>query len=322
MKVWRDRSRTASQPHWSVLFVVVAGIVSRGVAAQTPDQSDVGRFNQPFVPTAPPTPQEAAVSRDFRVIQTLPILGTNNAIGSSASAVSSGSPDGHATPDLLLRWLHQFQFVRLSASVDFSVDRFFINSSQDTNSLYWNIKAAFTDGNSDLFVPYVAYAGALDFGPGFAQWSNTLNNFYLGFTSGIGFGDGRPIAFRDSTRPGQWSISLDVAGGDRIANPPSFSNRFVVASADILYNVTADLRFGITPTIRFRNYPDYFGSHRRDLRLGFAAHAEWTPDWLTRINRGAELDFVVSFLRNRSTLASENYSQWEGGPALVLSWRF
>ena len=59
-----------------------------------------------------------------------------------------------------------------------------------------------------------------------------------------------------------------------------------------------------------------------DLRVGFLARAEWTPAWLSRLNPEAELDFTVSFLRNRSTLSSANYSRWEGGPALVLGWRF
>jgi hypothetical protein len=53
-----------------------------------------------------------------------------------------------------------------------------------------------------------------------------------------------------------------------------------------------------------------------------SSHWHEAPAWLTRLNPEAELDFTVSFLRNRSTLSGANYSQWEGGPALVFGWRF
>jgi hypothetical protein len=140
--------------------------------------------------------------------------------------------------------------------------------------------------------------------------------------AGVAFGtDGRRIAFRDATNPGEWSISLDIAAGYRFANPSAFANYFAVASVDVVYNVSPDLRLGITPTIRGRDYAVYFGAPRHDFRVGFLARAEWTPAWLTQINPEAELDFTVSFLRNRSTLLSANDSQWEGGRALVLGWR-
>ena len=293
-------------------------------ADQSDRGADLGRFDRPYAPATPPTPQAAAASKDFRIVLTLPAYGTNNAIGSAADASGQASPpDGHVTPDLLMRWLHQFSFIRVSASVDASVDRFFQFSSLDTDTLYGTVKVAFTDGTSDLFVPYAAYTGELDFGPGFAQWNDTLHSFFLGFTSGVGIGaDGRAVAFRDATDPGEWSISFDGAVGRRFAHPSDFANAFAVASVDIVYNASDTVRIGITPSVRVRNYGNYFGEPRHDVRWGWLARVEWTPEWLTKLNPGGELDFTVSFLRNRSTLSSANYSQWEGGPALVLSWRF
>lgn len=309
-------------------LLLVATLLSVSAVAQTAEQenrgADLGRFDRPNAPGTPPTPETAAVSQDFRLILTLPAYGTNNAIGADADATGQRNPpDGHVTPDLLLRWLHQYSFVRLAAGFDVSVDRFFIRSDQNSDSLYASFKAALTDGESDLLVPYVAYGGTLDFGPRLTQWNDTLHSFSVGFSSGIGLdADGRRIAFRDAIRPGDWSISVDIAIGHRLANPSDFANRFAVASVDILYNVNDTLRVGITPTIRARYYPNYFGAPRRDLRVGWYARAEWTPEWLARINPEAELDFTISFLRNRSNVASENYSQWEGGPALMLAWRF
>ena len=181
------------------------------------------------------------------------------------------------------------------------------------NACTGSVNAAFTEGSSDLFVPYAAYAGTLDFGTGLAQWNDTLNSVFAGFTSGFG-ADGRRIAFRDATNPGDWSVSVDAAAGYRFANPSAFANYFAVAPVDVLYNVSSDLRLGITPTIRGRDYADYFGAPRHDLRVGFLARAEWTPAWLSRLNPEAELDFTVSFLRNHSTLSSASYRQWGAVP--------
>jgi len=288
--------------------------------------ADLGRIDRPYAPTTPQTPQTAGTSQDFRLVVTLPAYGTNNAIGSAADAASTDRtqlPDGHVTPDVLLRWVHQFSFVKLSASLDASVDRFFIHSDQDSDSLYASFKAAWTDGSSDLFVPYVAYNGTLDFGPGLGEWNDTLYSFLLGFSSGVGLGaGGRVIRFRDAVNPGDWSVSLDTAIGKRLANPSRFANQFAIASVDVVYNVSTTLRFGVTPSVRWRYYNDYFGAPRRDFRFVGYARAEWNPDWLTRINPDAELQFGVSFLRNQSTLRSANYSQWEGGPSVSLSWRF
>ena len=66
------------------------------------------------------------------------------------------------------------------------------------------------------------------------------------------------------------------------------------------------------------------GHDGRNETEGIIDSSHWheAPAWLTRLNPDAELDFTVSFLRNRSTLSSANYTQWEGGPALVLGWRF
>lgn len=287
--------------------------------------ADLGPLDRPYAPTTPPTPQTAGTDQDFRLVVTLPLYGTDNAISSTADATTGRQqlPDGHVTPDVLLRWVHQFSFVKLSASVDASVDRYFIHSDQDSDSLYATFKAAWTDGSSDLFVPYLAYNGTLDFGPGLAEWNDTLYSFLLGFSSGIGFdAAGRLIPFRDAVNSGDWSISLDAAIGKRLANPSAFANQFAIATVDVVYNVSPTLRFGITPSVRWRYYNDYFGAPRRDFRFVGYARAEWNPDWLTRLNPGAELQFGVSFLRNQSSLASANYSQWEGGPQLSLSWRF
>jgi hypothetical protein len=52
-------------------------------------------------------------------------LSNENAVGVlSQSTPASGKPDTHVYPDTLLRWAHQFDLVRLSASGDIAFDRY------------------------------------------------------------------------------------------------------------------------------------------------------------------------------------------------------
>jgi hypothetical protein len=92
-----------------------------GVRARRSQRGTWNGSKRPDAPTTPKTPQTAGASRDFRLVVTPPAYGTNNAIGTAADAASTDRtqlPDGHVTPDVLLRWVHQFSFVKLSASVD------------------------------------------------------------------------------------------------------------------------------------------------------------------------------------------------------------
>jgi hypothetical protein len=162
-----------------------------------------------------------------------------------------------------------------------------------------------------------------DLRPNFGPSDDVLHSFSAGASSGIGFdGSGARIPLRDATKPGNWSVAFDVSGGRRLADPHDFQNSFVTAVADADYVISPTWTVGFTPKFRVRWYDDFEGGFRRDVRLTGILRAAWTPTWLTQLVRSAEIDFSVSFLRNYSTVADERFSQWEGGPSLVLAWRF
>ncbi len=88
----------------------------------------------------------------------------------------------HFNPDLLLKWSHQFAALKLSASVDVSIDRFFTETDQDGG-----LTASFTDGRSDLFVPYLSYNVTAELRPDFGKTDDVLHGFSAGFVSGIAY---------------------------------------------------------------------------------------------------------------------------------------
>jgi hypothetical protein len=80
--------------------------------------------------------------------------------------------------------------------------------------------------------------------------------------------------------------------------------------------------FVMTPKFRVRWYDSFFGEFRRDYRPGVVLQATWTPAWLTRRIKRAEVDFTVTFFRNMSNLPDESFTEWDVGPTVALSWKF
>ncbi|HJS86492.1 MAG TPA: hypothetical protein VJ779_13625 [Acetobacteraceae bacterium] len=267
----------------------------------------------------------AAAHKDWDVELNLPLSWSSNAVqefGEQSIAPGPPKADWHVTPDLLVRWSHQFDWVKLSAKVDVGEDRYFHEIAVNQDTVFATLKAEFTDGRSDLFVPYIAYTPEVDYLPFFAHWQYTLQDFYGGFTSGIGVRHGRLVRFRDAVEPGDWSFLLDLAAGQRLASPKGFENTFFIAGLDIIYVAAPKLSFWLSPRYRLRLYPDFFGEHRRDTRISGVLKAVWTPDWLRRLARDSELDFSVAWYKNYSNLEFERYTVWEVGPTLFLAWHF
>ena len=302
-------------------------LLGTAVAQEVPSASPTVEYapRPPAATISPQDTQPSAASKDFRLIFTLPLLATNNAIGPTSEVTgASGKPDTHVNPDLLLRWAHQFDFVRLSANGDIALDRYHTNTNQSSDTLKGGFRAALTDGRSDLFVPYAAYGVISDYEPGwFVTRDDIFHNFSLGFTSGIGISaEGGIIPFRDSSGAGDWSVALDIVGGERLADPRDYQNAFAAFTTDVVYNLTPDYRFGLLSTLRFRDYDSYYSQNRRDAFLAFQARLELTPDWLTRTLPGAEIDLAISYQQNTSTVPTQSYSRWEGGPIFILTQRF
>lgn len=306
----------------AALALLIAGTAAAQQAPTGPGpESDIKRERQRLGPETPPEP--GTPPKDFEIALTAPVLLTDNAVREDVVGNATQRGDAHFNPDLFLKWSHQFANFRLATSVDASVDRYFTETDLDLDTAFGSVALALTDGRSDLFVPYVSYAVTADFVPDFSQWEDVLHSFSAGFGSAIAFdAGGRPIRLQDALNPGDRSFAVDVSAGRRLSDPHDFENSFVLVSADLFYVAASEWTFGFSPRFRARWFDDFFGDFRRDFLLSGLVRAIWTPSWLTSLVPGAEIDATLSFTRNFSTLQSEDFSQWEGGPALVFDWKF
>jgi hypothetical protein len=230
--------------------------------------------------------------------------------------------DMHVAPDVAVRWSQQFPSFRLSASVGASVDRYFREKAASGDTLSGSVRLSWTDGKSDAFVPYFAYSTRIDYLPTFGIQDVVIHDFVTGVSLATGkSADGRSILARDASNPGDSSYRLTIRGGRRIADPTDRQNTFFALTADYTYLLSRDWSVSLSPGLRVRWYDHVLEDYRRDIRIGTALTATWSPDWLTKALPDAEIDFTFSVQRNYSTFPEENYTVWDLGPTLGLKWK-
>ena len=241
----------------------------------------------------------------------------------SDEVAQGNKPDWHFNPDLLLRWSHQFGPLKLTASTDASVDRFLARSDVDLDTVFGSLRLALTDGRSSRLVPYASYTATADFEPTFGRPEDVLHDFAVGAYSGFGVNaEGKLIPYVETTKPGDVALGIDLQAGRRLADPKDFANRFVIAKVTFAYIDSKEWEIDLTPKVRLRWYDDFAGEFRRDVKPSAVLKTVWTPLWLTRLNRRAEVDLSVSFEKNYSTLPQARFIDWEVGPTVALGWKF
>ncbi len=258
----------------------------------------------------------------FEVVFAAPILYTNFAVQTVSEELISRKGDAHFNPDLLLKYTRQFEWLKLIVGADALMDRYFTQTAASEDAFVGTVKAAFTDGRSDLFVPYVSYTGSIDYLPTFSRRDDTLHDWAAGFYSAVGLNSGSFVPYREAYSTGDIYVRFDARAGRRVSDPRDYQNTFAVASLQVGYFVNRELEVSITPALRGRWYDDYFGDVRRDFNASALLLVAWTPDWLRHLVHGAEIDFSVNLERNISNLPEKTYSRWEAGPTLLFRTRF
>lgn len=262
-------------------------------------------------------------NRYFQVELTIPLAYTNRAVRPESDIGGAAKGDFYAFPDVLVKWSHQLEKVRLSASVDIGTDRYFKELDASGNSIIWSAKAQWTDGRSDYFIPYAAYVTTTLFHADFRYVDLAVNDVMAGFSSSVGFDPkGKLVAFSDASVPGAWSLSFDARGGQRFSESTHLQFRFVQASLEAAWTITKDLTIAVTPKIRVRWYDNYYDEFRRDIRAGGLVKVTWTPEWLTKLLPRSELALAFNLQRNFSNLPDENYLLWDVGPSASMKWKF
>src|ERR1700744_4939115 len=318
----RMRTRNVTTRGYVAALVLVSLCAASGAYGQSADR-DLDLDSRANRQSAISNADGHSTGAGFEFILTAPLLYTNFATQIATDELLSRKGDAHFYPDAQLKWSHQFDWLKLSVGVDLATDRYLTQKSANEDTITSGVKLAFTDGKSDVFVPYVSYASYIDFLPLFSRRDDTLQDFAAGFSSSIGLdGSGNVVAYSKANQAGEGYTRFDARVGQRIADPRDFENKFISASVTFGYFVSPELEVSISPLAKAKWYDDYFGDARRDLNLNALLLVAWTPPWLRDLAHGAEIDFTATIERNFSNLAEKNYTRWEAGPAVVFRVKF
>jgi hypothetical protein len=288
---------------------------------ETENSEDEKLAATPPVRSAAPQASSAA-PKDFVLSLSFPAQYSTNVVNASSEVGGTNLPDWHSMPELRLRWAHQYDWVKLAAWGDVSLDRYRNLKSAEINIVSGTAKASMTDGKSDLFVPYLMYSATTFLSPGFVSLDDRRQDYAGGFSSGAGLREGSIIRYSLATRPGDFSFGVDIRVGQHTANLSDIQHKYLNVGFDVSYIVSRELTVTLVPKARWKNYTNYYGSARSDVRLGGDISAVWTPLWLTRVLPYADITFSAEYLNNRSTEPTANYKLWEFGPTVTLKTRF
>jgi hypothetical protein len=261
--------------------------------------------------------------KDFELTLVAPFGYANTSVRASTDDPVDTKGDWYASPDVSLKWSRRDSWVRLSASVGATLDRYLSEDSTGAETVYGTLKATFTDGSSDLLIPYVSYARTSDFQAGYRTRDSSFDDIAAGISSSFAWRPGGPaIRYKDAIEPGDISLRIGLRAGYRSAEYTDQQYTSAALTLDLSYVLTDEWAFDLTPAIRVRWYNDYFEQPRRDIRTGLTLKATWTPDWLTEQQPDAKIEFQIKLQRNVSTVPEQSYRLWDVGPALVYSQRF
>jgi hypothetical protein len=260
--------------------------------------------------------------KDFKLTLTLPFLYNTSVLASNSDGETIDKEDWHFYPDLELKWVHQFTGFRMTAYGAVGTDRYDDVRSADVSALEGGLIAEWTDGKSDLFIPYVSVIGRSYYDRDFESLDDRRTDLAIGVFSGVGWRDGKAIRYTEALKAGDQSLGLDVQAGRRVANESHRENAFTTAALDYTYNFTSNFWVVAGPKLRVRWYDDFFDEFRRDVRFSFRVKAMWQPKWLTDMLPHSELTFGVEYYNNSSTDEFSDYTIWELGPSLKLSTHF
>lgn len=272
---------------------------------------------------------EKSADKDFTIGIDLALRRSSSVTSGSVDSILEDRPDSHVTPDVYLKWSHQYDWFKASAEVGATIDRYFQTPDANLDGVHSAFKVAKTDGKWEYFVPYASFNTEMFFLPTFKSPDITYNDAAVGFYSGVAWRDKQLIPYIDSlipysdaSDPGDVSLLFDARFGRRMSDTTNYQNTFASAKLSAAYYISSDWRVEANTGIRARWYEDYNGERRTDWRPSAAVGLIWTPDWLKKIVKRSEISFNLEYYRNYSNIIDKNYSIWEIGPTLSLRTKF
>jgi len=149
------------------------------------------------------TPEKSA-DKDFSIGIDVPLRRSSSVTSASVDSIVEDRPDSHVTPDVYVKWSHQYDWFKASAEVGASIDRYAKTPDANLDGLHSSFKIAKTDGKFEYFVPYATLSNEMFFLPTFKTPDITYNDFKAQSPSNL-----------EISRPGAENILAQFPGGSQ-----------------------------------------------------------------------------------------------------------
>ena len=184
-------------------------------------------------------------------------------------------------------------------------------------------KYRYYDANNDqAWAPFFSYKGGAIFDPTFSPWTETKNDFALGFDKRFNF-DGRFQLLPDSPRSrvaAIWSLGFSAFVQRRLRTPgPDSTALYITPSA--IYAPSVNWTGSLFLNVRERWF-DGVASPTMSLRRDFEIEPILTIAYDPKRPHAPLIGLQVSFERRSSSLPDRSWNQWTAGPVLTANWRF
>ena len=143
------------------------------------------------------TPEKSS-DKDFTIGIDLALRRSSSVASASVDSIVEERPDNHVTPDVYLKWSHQYDWFKASAEIGASLDRYEKTSDANLDGVHSSLKIAKTDGKWEYFVPYASFSTEMFFLPTFRNPDITYNDAVVGFYSGVAWRDKERIPYVDT----------------------------------------------------------------------------------------------------------------------------
>ncbi len=246
---------------------------------------------------------------------------------SNAGQAPSGGPAAfEIDPQIELGWTRSLTSMPLKLNLRLSADsdRYADAPQADEDEVSGSFKASYYDANNDqAWAPFLSYKSGAIFDPTFSPWTETKNDFALGFDRVFNFdGDFQPLPASTRSRVAAvWSFGLSSFVQRRLRTPgPDSTALYVVPSAT--YTSSENWTVSLFMNTRERWFDSGTSSITTPSRRDFEIEPISTIAYDPKLPGAPQIALQVGFERRSSNLPNKSWDQWTAGPVLTANWRF
>jgi hypothetical protein len=335
--------RTMPVAEWTVLGIAVLFLTAalpsaiaqtiaanRADTAEQDDRSDQIQDQEDAIDAAQDTAQAQqaaaqavpAAPREFSVRLNVPLSYNSN----PEEAPSGGPAALEADPEIELGWTRSLTSVplKITARLRADTDRYVNVPQAGEDEASGSVKAAYYDADNDqAWAPFVSYKGSTIFDPTFSPWTETRNDFALGFDKYVNFdGDFNLLPPSQRSRAvAVWSFGVSAFVQRRLRTPgPDSTALYLVPS--VTYALTEDWIVSLFVNTRERWFDSVKSPTSTTSRRDFEIEPILTIAYDPKFPGAPQIALQASFERRSSNLPDKSWNQWTIGPVLTASWRF